>query len=96
MDTTITLTIDPKTGTVVDQDSTTTTSMDRIGTKVPVQISNVRYAESTIVDLMDVAKDAQRSLLWLETVIPWVLIGLGAIMVIIDAAFISRREAAQS
>jgi hydrogenase maturation factor len=96
MDTTITLTIDPKTGTVVDQDSTTTTSMDMMGTKVPVQISNIRYAESTIVDLMDVAKDAQRSLLWFETVIPWVLIGLGAIMVIIDAAFISKRKAAQS
>lgn len=96
MDTTITLTIDSKTGTVVDQDSTTTTSMDMMGTKVPVQISNVRYAESTIVDLMDVAKDAQKMLLWFETVIPWVLIGLGAIMVIIDAAFISRRKAAQS
>jgi hydrogenase maturation factor len=96
MDTTITLTIDPKTGTVVDQDSATTTSLDMMGTKVPVQISDVRYAESTIVDLTDVAKDAQRSLFWMETVIPWVLIGLGAIMVIIDAAFISRRKAAQS
>jgi hydrogenase maturation factor len=96
LDTTITLTIDPKTGTVVDQDSTTTTSMDMMGTKVPVQISNVRYAESEIVDLMDVAKDAQRALFWMETVIPWVLIGIGAIMVIIDAAFISRRKAAPS
>jgi hypothetical protein len=45
---------------------------------------------------MDVAKDAQRALFWMETVIPWVLIGIGAIMVIIDAAFISTRKAALS
>jgi hydrogenase maturation factor len=92
--TTIDLLIDPRTGTVVDQDSVSITSLDPMGS-MPVQISNVRYAETTIVDQMDVAKDAQRMLLWFETVIPWVLIGLGAIMVIIDAAFISRTKAAQ-
>jgi len=86
------LTIDPKTGTVVDQDSTSTTSMSVMGNKVPVQISNVRYAEENIVDLMDVAKDAQNMLLWFETVIPWVLIGVGAILVIIDTLFLSRRK----
>jgi uncharacterized protein YabN with tetrapyrrole methylase and pyrophosphatase domain len=91
-DITLTLTIDPKTGTVVDQDSTSTTSMDVMGNKVPIQISNVRYAEQTIVDLMDVAKDAQNLLLWFETVIPWVLIGVGAILVIIDTLFLSRRK----
>jgi hypothetical protein len=93
LSTTINLTIDPKTGTVVDQDSVTTTSMDMMGNKVPVQISNVNYAESTIVDLMDVAKDAQKMLLWFETVIPWVLIGVGAVLVIVDTVFIGRRRA---
>ena len=93
--TTIDLTIDPGTGTVVDRDSVSVTSLDPVGS-MPVLIANVYYAESTIVDLMDVARDAQRMLLWFETVIPWVLIGLGAIMVIIDAAFISGRKAAQS
>lgn len=93
LDVTLTLTIDPKTGTVVNQDSTTTTSIDMMGTKVSVQISNVKYAERTIVDLMDVAEDAGKMLMWFESVIPWVLIGLGAFMVVIDTIFIGRRKA---
>jgi hydrogenase maturation factor len=92
MSTTINLWIDPKTGTVVDQDSTTTTSMNIAGNIVPLQISNVRYAESTIVDLMGVAKDAARMLLLFTTVIPWVLIGVGIVLFIIDTTFIGRRR----
>ena len=92
LSTIIDLTIDPKTGTVVDQDSVTTTSIDMMGQKIPVQISNVRYAEQTIVDLMDVAKDAQNMLLWFETVIPWLLIGIGAVMVVIDTLFLGRKQ----
>jgi Porin PorA len=92
MSTTINLWIDPRTGTVVDQDSTTTTSMDIAGNIVPLQISNVRYAESTIVDLMGVAKDAARSLFLFTTVVPWVLIGIGVVLVIIDTIFIGRRR----
>jgi hypothetical protein len=92
LSTIIDLTIDPKTGTVVDQDSVTTTSIDMMGQKIPVQISNVRYAEQTIVELMDVAKDAQNMLLWFETVIPWLLIGVGGIMVVIDTLFLGRKQ----
>jgi hypothetical protein len=91
LSTTIDLSIDPKTGTVVDQDSVTTTSMEMMGQKIPVQISNVRYAEQTITELMDVARDAQKMLLWFETVIPWLLIGLGAVMVVVDTLFLGRR-----
>ena len=92
LSTIIDLTIDPKTGTVVDQDSVTTTSIDMMGQKIPVQISNVRYAEQTIVELMDVAKDAQNMLLWFETVIPWLLIGVGGVMVVIDTLFLGRKQ----
>jgi hypothetical protein len=92
MSTTINLWIDPKTGTVVDQDSTTTTSMNMAGNIIPLQISNVRYAESTIVDLMGVAKDAARMLLLFTNVIPWVLIGVGIVLFLVDTIFINRRR----
>jgi hypothetical protein len=92
MSATINLWIDPRTGTVVDQDSTTTTSMNMGGNMVPLQISNVRYAESTIVDLMGVANDGARSLLLVKTVVPWVLIGVGAVLVIVDTIFLGRRR----
>lgn len=96
LDVRLTLTIDPKSGTVVNQDSTTTTSMSMMGQEIPVQISNVRYAERTIGELLDVARDAQRSLLWFEAVIPWVLVGVGAFMVVIDTLFIGRRKVAKT
>jgi len=91
--TNINLWIDPRTGTVVDQDSNTITSLGPELGNIPVQISNVRYDERTIVDLMDVANDAARMLLLFTTVIPWVLIGVGALLVIIDMILIWRRRA---
>ena len=95
LSTTINLTIDPRTGAVVNNDSVTTTSMDVGGNKVPLQISNVRYAEATIVDLMDVAKNAQTMLLWFESIIPWLLIGIGAVLIIVGAVFIVRKGRAK-
>ncbi len=96
LDVSLTLTIHSKSGTVVNQDSTTITSIDMGGPGGPVQvqISNVWYAERTIVDLMDTARDAGKMLMWFEDVIPWVLIGLGAFMVVIDTVFLGRRKAA--
>ena len=95
LSTTINQTIDPRSGVVVNNTSVTTTSMDvGGGNKVPVQISNVNYAESTIVDLMDVARDADSMLLWLETVIPWVLGGVGAILVLIGLMLMTRKRGA--
>ena len=95
LSTTINQTIDPRSGVVVNNTSVTTTSMDvGGGNKIPVQISNVNYAESTIVDLMDVARDADSMLLWLETVIPWVLGGVGAILVLIGLMLMSRKRGA--
>ena len=94
LSTTINQTIDPRSGTVVNNTSVTTTSMDLGGNKIPVQISNVNYAESTIVDLMKVAKDADNMLLWFETVIPWVLGGVGAILVLIGLMLMTRKRGA--
>jgi hypothetical protein len=94
LSTTINQTIDPRSGVVVNNTSVTTTSMDLGGNKIPVQISNVNYAESTIVDLMDVARDADSMLLWFETVIPWVLGGVGAILVLIGLMLMSRKRGA--
>ena len=92
----ITLWIEPSSGTVVNQTSETTTAIDMMGMKIPVQISNVNYAEQTIEDLMDTAKSAHWSLLWFRTVVPWVFIGVGAFMVIIDTVLSSRRKGTQA
>jgi hypothetical protein len=58
--------------------------------KMPVQITYVRYAERTIVDLMDTAKNGSRMLTLMGTIVPWVLIGVGAVLVVIDTIFIRR------
>jgi hypothetical protein len=91
---TVNLVIEPKTGAVVDQNATSTTSMDIGGNKVPVLIANVGWTETTIAELVDTAKDALGMLFLLETVIPWVLIGVGAILVIIGVMLMSRKRGA--
>ncbi len=94
MDTVINLTIEPKTGVVADEDALTTTSLSMGGQKVPVVITYVRYAERTIVDLVDTANDARGKLLLFETVIPWVLGGVGAILVLIGLMLMTRKRGA--
>jgi hypothetical protein len=90
--TTITLWIEPSSGTVVNQESATTVSFDKMGNQ-PVQISTLRYAGETIVELMDTAKSAHTKLFWIRTIIPWVLIGLGAVMVLLDVLVLPRIQA---
>ena len=90
----ITMWIEPSSGTVVDQDSETIIEADVPGKgKQVVDKSLVRYAEETIVDLMDIAKSAHTMLLWFRTIIPWILIGLGAVMVLIDVLVLPRIQA---
>ncbi len=89
-DVVVILTIDPKTGAVVDEYSKATFSLVMGGQKVPVQIIDLQYAERTIIDTMDTAKSAGRMLLLLGTVLPWVLIGVGAVLVVISIVFIRR------
>ena len=91
----ITQWVEPLSGTVVYNDSVATTSLDQMGQKVPVQISRVRYAEETTVDLMDVGTSAHTLLVWFRTVIPWLLIGLGALMILLDILVVGRRKRAE-
>ena len=92
MDTTINLTIDPKTGVVADEEALTTISMSMGGQKVPVMITYVRFAERTIVDLVDTAKDNQGMLFWFQTVVPWLLVGIGAVLLIIGVMLMIRKQ----
>lgn len=93
--TTITQWVEPSSGTVVYNESVTTTSIAAMGMKVPIQISILTYAEETTVDLMDTGRSAHTMLFWFRTVIPWLLIGLGAVMVLIDMLFLGRRREPQ-
>lgn len=84
----ITLWIEPSSGTVVNQTSETITSIEMVGAMMPVQIANVDYAEETIVDLMGTAWSARSMLLWFRTLLPWITIGVGAVLVISFAAIV--------
>ncbi|MCJ7521036.1 MAG: DUF3068 domain-containing protein [Dehalococcoidia bacterium] len=88
----ITLWIEPSSGTVVNQTSTTTTSIDFMGTMLPVQISVINYAEETTVELMDVARSANWLLLWFRTLVPWIAIGLGCVFVSFAAVTVAVRN----
>ncbi len=52
-------------------------------------IANVQYAEETIVDLMGTAGSARTMLLWFRTLLPWITIGIGAVLVISSAAIVA-------
>lgn len=91
----ITLWIEPSSGTVVNQQASTITSIDVMGTKMPIHISNVRYAESTIIDLMNTARSASWLLLWFRTLVPWIAIGFGAALVISPAIIVAVRRASK-
>lgn len=91
--TTVNLLIEPKSGTVVDQTAITKVSMDMGVQKVPVQIANVKWTQGTINEMVDVAKSADTKLLWFETIIPWLLVGLGAVLLIIGVVFMVRKRA---
>ena len=92
----ITMLVEPSSGTVVDEHSLVVRSLDMTGLGLGIEEvyrSVVVYAEETIVDLMDTAKSARTMLLWFRTIIPWLLIGLGAVMVLIDVLVLPRIQA---
>lgn len=93
LSTTVNLVIEPKSGTVVDQNAYTTVSMDMGVQKVPVQIADVKWTQDTIDELVDVAKSADVKLLWFETIIPCLLVGIGAVLLIVGVIFIIRKQA---
>jgi len=97
LSTEITLKIEPSSGTVVDQNAVTTMSYDvpTMGI-VPSVISNINYAESTITDLMATARSASWMLLWFKTLIPWIAIGFGAILVVSCVLLVAVRDLRKS
>jgi hypothetical protein len=89
----IALKIEPSSGTVVDENAVTTVSYDVPGMGIqPSVISNVQYAESTITDLMGTARSASWLLLWFKTLIPWIAIGFGTMLVISSAITVAVRD----
>ncbi len=94
--TTINLFIEPKTGAVVDQNALNTIIMDMGVQKVPVQIANVQWTDETIAEMVDLAKSSKTKLLWFETITPWLLVGIGVVLIIVGAVFIVRKGSAMS
>jgi len=90
--TTVSLTIEPKTGTVVDQIAVATTSMDMGGNKVPVMVANVGWTDATVADMVKTAKDGVGMLFWFQAVLPWLLIGIGAVSLIIGVVLMVRKQ----
>ena len=92
----ITLWVEPTSGTVVNQTSTTTTSASVMGAMMPVQISKVDYTEATVAGLMDTARSAKWMLLWFQTLIPWIAIGFGGLVTASAASLAVAREVRKS
>jgi hypothetical protein len=90
--TTVTLTIEPKTGTVVDQNAVSTTSMDMGDYKVPVLVANVGWTDATVADMVKTAKDGVGMLFWFQAVLPWLLIGIGAVLLIVGVVLMIRKQ----
>ncbi len=90
--TTVSLTIEPKTGTVVDQIAVATTSMDMGGNKVPVLVANVGWTGATVSDMVKVAKDGLGMLFWFQSLLPWLLVGIGAVLLIIGVVLMIRKQ----
>ena len=91
----ITMWVESSSGTVVDEYSLVVRSLDipPLGGMKEVYRSVVVYAEETIVDLMDTAKSAHTMLLWFRTILPWILIGLGTVIVLVDVLVLPRIRA---
>ena len=91
----IDLWVEPSSGTVVYQESVTSTSLETMGMKFPIQISNVNYADETIDELMDIGESAKTMLLWFRSILPILLIVIGAVLVVADVIFFGRRRGAE-
>ncbi|UCC61107.1 MAG: DUF3068 domain-containing protein [Dehalococcoidia bacterium] len=92
LSTTIKQWVEPSSGTVVYNESITTTSVDFMGQKMPVQISELKYTEGTIAGMMDTARSAKWMLLWFRTLVPWIAIGFGCFLVGASAATVAIRS----
>ena len=92
LSTTITQWVEPSSGTVVYNESVTTTSVALGAMKIPVQVSQLTFAEATVADLMATAESASSMLLWFRTLVPWMAIGFGGAILAGSAATVAVRS----
>lgn len=90
--TVIRLWIEPSTGTVVKQTSSTTTSMSMMGMTIPVHVSKLGYSEATIDDMVSLGKSARSQMMWFKDILPWLLIGVGVVLVLGAVALVGRGQ----
>jgi hypothetical protein len=89
----VTLWIEPTAGVVVDTDSTTTISYALPGMDpVPAAVNIFRYTEGTIASYVDTAKSALSQLFLFGTLIPWAVIGCGAVVLATPLTIIAMRK----
>jgi hypothetical protein len=77
---------------VVYNESVTTTSVALGAMRIPVQVSQLTFAEATVVDLMATAESASSMLLWFRTLVPWMAIGFGGAILAGSAATVAVRS----
>jgi len=83
LDIAISLKAEPVSGTTVYTESNSTYSVIvSEDMKVPYYISSISFTEDTIADLVDTASDARTLILWLSFFGFWIVIAVGAALVI--------------
>jgi hypothetical protein len=91
LDIAISLKAEPVSGTTVYTESNSTYSIvPGPDMKVPYYISSISFTEDTIADLVDTASDARSLILWLSFYAFWIVIGVGAALVIAGAVMAVR------
>lgn len=86
LDLAISLKVEPISGTTVYTESNSTYSVvlpEPAGMKAPYYISSISFTEDTIADLVETATDARSMILWLSVYGFWIVIGVGAALIII-------------
>jgi hypothetical protein len=83
LDVDISLKVEPVSGATVDTESNSTYSVVLApDMKAPYYISSVSFTEDTIADLVDTATDARSLILWCTLYGFWIVIGVGAALIV--------------
>jgi hypothetical protein len=93
VDTQLNLKCEPLSGVPIAQNSIVTRSfgdVPQIG-KLPFYQSVITYSEESIDYLTDLAKDSRTKIQWFGTYMPWMIIGLGAVLIIVSVAIMLRK-----
>ena len=91
--TAITLTIEPTAGVPVNTVAHTAIAYALPGmAPVPSFVQDVRYSEATIASYMDTATSARSQLFLFGTLIPWIAVAFGAVLLAIPATLVAARK----